>query len=132
MSKQLKKFVFFYLPVLLWMGFIFYLSSIPGLNTGVESVALEIVFRKLAHLGEYAVLGFLVLRLLKLARNTPNKTAWALSLAIVAAFAASDEIHQFFVSQRAGRVWDVLIDAAGGLAGMGVFEIWKKNPITKK
>ncbi len=96
-----------WLPVAAWAALIFALSSVPDLGTGLGS--WDLALRKLAHTGEYAVLGALLLRALR--RPLP-----AAGLAI--AYAASDEVHQTFVVGRQGQPLDVLIDAAGVLAGV--------------
>jgi VanZ family protein len=120
--------IFYYLPVLSWMMLIFYLSSIPGLKTGVDSIGLEIFFRKIAHLTEYFVLTFLIWRVFK--RNFSlsvdfNKTIF-LSFAIVLIFAISDETHQYFVENRAGRAVDVLTDALGAFLCLAVIIYFSK------
>jgi VanZ like family len=96
-----------WLPVVAWAGLIFTLSSIPDLGTGLGG--WDLVLRKVAHAGEYAVLGLLLLR--ALARP------WAAFL-LGAAYAVTDEIHQTFVPGRAGSPVDVAIDAAGVAAGV--------------
>jgi len=56
MNKERKFWMIFagyYLPVLLWMGLIFYFSSIPGLRSGTSSIAIELFLRKSAHIFEY-------------------------------------------------------------------------------
>jgi VanZ family protein len=79
-----------WLPVLVWAGVIFALSSIPSLGTGLGG--WDLLLRKLAHATEYAILGLL--------------------------YAGSDELHQHFVSGRHGSPIDVAIDAAGVLIGV--------------
>jgi len=96
-----------WLPVVLWAGLIFGLSSIPSLGTGLGT--WDLVLRKLAHTLEYAVLGLLLLR--ALGSELP-------ALAAGAAYAASDELHQHFVRGRHGAVYDVAIDAFGVLLGI--------------
>jgi VanZ family protein len=99
-----------WLPVVLWAAFIFALSSIPQLNSGLG--LWDLVLRKLAHAGEYALLAALLLR--ALARP------WtALALAIV--YAATDELHQHFVRGRTGSFGDLAIDAAGAALGLIAF-----------
>jgi VanZ like family len=96
-----------WLPVVLWAGLIFGLSSIPDLGTGLGT--WDLVLRKIAHFCEYAVLGALLLR--ALAREV-------LAVAAGIAYAATDELHQHFVAGRHAAVRDVAIDAAGVLAGV--------------
>ena len=96
-----------WLPVVLWAGLIFGLSSVPDLGTGLGT--WDLVLRKIAHFCEYAVLGALLLR--ALGRELP-----AVAAGIV--YAASDELHQRFVPGRHAAFRDVAVDAAGVLAGV--------------
>jgi VanZ family protein len=96
-----------WLPVVLWAGLIFGLSSVPDLGTGLGT--WDLVFRKIAHFCEYAILGALLLR--ALGREVPT-------IAVGVAYAATDELHQHFVPGRHAAVRDVAIDAAGVLAGV--------------
>jgi len=80
--------------------------------------------RKCAHFGEYAILAILVWRALHKARTAEGqaqgwdwKTAW-LTLALVIAYAISDEVHQHFVPSRQASVVDVFIDSAGACSGL--------------
>ena len=93
-------------PVVLWAALIFVLSSIPDLTTGL---AWDAVVRKLAHAGEYAVLGALLAR--ALARD---RVAFALG----SAYAVTDEIHQTFVAGRVGSPLDWWVDTAGVAIGI--------------
>ncbi len=96
-----------WLPVALWAGLIFGLSSVPHLGTGLGT--WDLVLRKLAHATEYAVLGALLSRALG---REP------LAFGIGVAYAASDEFHQHFVRGRHASPVDVAIDAAGVLLGI--------------
>ena len=96
-----------WIPVLLWAGVVFALSSIPSLDTGLG--AWDLVLRKLAHLAEYAILGVLVYRAV---RREPA------AIALASAYAATDELHQAFVSGRHGSPLDWLIDTGGVAAGV--------------
>jgi VanZ family protein len=96
-----------WLPVVGWAAVIFTLSSIPSLSTGLGT--WDTVLRKGAHLTEYAVLGALLYRALG---REP------LALAAGIAYAATDELHQYFVRGRHASPVDVAIDAVGVAAGM--------------
>jgi VanZ family protein len=98
-----------WLPVLVWAGVIFALSSIPSLSSGLGT--WDTVLRKCAHMTEYAILAVLLLR-------ATSSYAWAFGLAVV--YAASDEVHQLFVRGRHGSPVDVAIDAVGALIGLAV------------
>jgi hypothetical protein len=96
-----------WLPVAAWAGLIFAFSSIPDLGTGLGG--WDLVLRKAAHIGEYAILGALLARALD--RPWP-------AFALGAAYAVSDELHQSLVAGRQGSPVDVAIDALGVAAGM--------------
>ena len=96
-----------WLPVVIWAAVIFTLSAIPGLSTGLGT--WDTILRKGAHLTEYAVLGGLLYRALG---REP------LALAVGIAYAATDELHQYFVRGRHASPVDVAIDAVGVAAGM--------------
>jgi VanZ family protein len=96
-----------WLPVVLWAALIFAISSIPSLSTGLGT--WDTLLRKAAHVSEFAVLGALLYRAL-------GREVHALAAGV--AYAATDELHQSFVSGRHASVVDVAIDAAGVAAGM--------------
>jgi VanZ family protein len=96
-----------WLPVLAWAVVIFALSSIPSLSSGLG--VWDTVLRKGAHVTEYAVLGALLYRALE---REPH------ALAAGIAYAATDEVHQHFVSGRHASPVDVAIDAVGVALGM--------------
>jgi hypothetical protein len=47
-------------PVVLWAAVIFAFSAVPSLGTGLGT--WDLVLRKIAHVAEFAVLGWLLLR----------------------------------------------------------------------
>jgi VanZ family protein len=101
-----------WLPVTLWAGLIYYLSSIPGLNTGWG--IWDFILRKTAHVVEFAVLTFLLLR--AFVRSWPamtKRTAMVISFLLALVYAVSDEVHQSFVPGRGPSVGDVVVDACG-------------------
>jgi VanZ family protein len=99
-----------WLPVLVWAGVIFALSSIPSLSSGLGG--WDYVLRKGAHMTEYAILACLLVR-------ATGSYAWAFALAV--AYATTDEFHQSFVHGRHGSPIDVGIDAVGALVGLGAW-----------
>jgi VanZ family protein len=96
-----------WLPVVAWAAVIFAFSSVPHLGTGLGT--WDLILRKIAHTAEYAVLGALLVR----ATGRPW-LAWVLGVL----YAASDEIHQTFVTGRHGSPIDVAIDAVGVAIGV--------------
>jgi VanZ family protein len=96
-----------WLPVVAWAAVIFAFSSIPSLSSGLGT--WDTFLRKGAHVTEYAVLGALLYRAL-------GREPLALAMGI--AYAATDEIHQYFVRGRHASPVDVAIDAVGVALGM--------------
>src|SRR5512132_1203725 len=96
-----------WLPVVVWAAVIFTFSSIPSLSSGLG--AWDTVLRKGAHITEYAILGALLYR--AFGREAP-------ALAAGIAYAATDELHQHFVSGRHASPADVAIDAVGVALGV--------------
>jgi VanZ family protein len=105
------KFLKLWLPVFIWSGIIFYLSSLPNLQT--EWGFWDLILRKLAHITEYLILTFLLYRAFKRSfdLSTSSLIFWPSVLSFL--YAISDEIHQRFVPTRSGNLEDILIDAAG-------------------
>ena len=98
-----------WLPPLALMGLIYLLSDQPNLSSGLG--VIDLVARKLVHVGEFGLLCFLWWR--ALGRRLPEGRALAVALLVTVAYAASDEYHQTFVEGRKGTPVDVAIDAAG-------------------
>ena len=86
------------------------------------------LFRKLAHLFEYFVLGILVY--INLDEYIDNK-ATILSIIICLLYAISDEIHQLFIIGRSFGIKDIIIDLFGSLLGINLCLVinkkWKKD-----
>jgi VanZ family protein len=105
-----------WLPPLLYMALIFYLSSqsepMPGLTTRVWDKALHFI--------EYGTLCVLLCRALH------GEGLAVLRLALVAvvltsAYGATDEVHQSFVPERNADADDWLADTTGGAAAAMLF-----------
>ncbi len=116
-------------PVLIWAIIIFWLSSIPNLESGLKE---DFILRKIAHILEYAILTFLLFRALRpeVDEFKPGKKelrafSKALIWAVVFAFlySLSDEYHQTFVFGREGTLKDVAIDSIGILVTAGIWYI---------
>ncbi|MFH0907000.1 MAG: VanZ family protein [bacterium] len=97
--------------VLVWAGFIFFLSNQPDLKSSLPG-QWDFILRKLAHISEYAILFFLLTRAL-FGHQISRKKVFVLSVALSIGYAISDEYHQSFIQGRHGSAQDVLIDSAG-------------------
>lgn len=103
-----------YATLILWMLAIFYLSS-KSLNVFTSPTIWDFLLRKMAHMFEFAVLAFLIFRILRQTekRHIYWDIGWAFIFTVL--YAASDEYHQTFIPGRVGTYRDVLIDSAGVL-----------------
>lgn len=136
-----------WLPVVVWATLIFVGSSdllaarhtsrfvVPflywlfGANLTPEWVEFfHHLVRKGGHLCEYAVLCVLLWRALAGLHcfHGPagsKRSRWLSPSAVLGAalYAASDEFHQSFVPTRAASVYDMQIDTAGAVFGLGVY-----------
>ncbi len=128
MIRKTGRLIFAYwLPVFLWSALIFWLSSIPGLESGL-AVKTDFVLRKSAHLAECGLLAILWLRALT-AAGIPKRRAFLFAILFSIAFAVSDEIHQLYVPGREGKISDTAIDTLGILIGAEVFYFLKYRRI---
>ena len=104
--------------VLLWAGLIFALSSISNPPDSTSSEG----FSRFAHLVEYAVLAFLLVRCGRVFFPHASNTALiAGAWAVAVLYGVSDEIHQSFVPNRHADPWDVVVDAGGAALGLLVW-----------
>jgi VanZ family protein len=111
--------VFWYwLPVALYAGTIFYLSSLPHPEEQLPSFLLKDVSDKVLHAVEYAVLGALCYRAFRWGVSG-QVASHALLFAIVTAslYGMTDEGHQFFVPFRESSWQDWVADTAGAVIG---------------
>lgn len=127
----IQKFIKNWLPVILWAGMIFYLSSIPNLHSGLPDM-IDIVLRKIAHAGEFGILAILLLRaalsLRRKQNNQPPFNIIIIVIVIVFLYAILDEIHQHFTAGRVASPIDVLIDGIGAVLGIA---IWRRISLPK-
>jgi VanZ family protein len=136
----------YWVPVLLWMSFIFWMSTgtfsaqntsliiEPILHFLMPSISQEKmamihgVIRKFGHVTEYFILGILLFRAFRGGSKELRNLRWAFSsLLVVVLYAASDEFHQSFVIARTASLFDVAIDTLGGILAQGVSVLWHLN-----
>lgn len=103
-----------WLPVLAYMGLIWFLSSRP--------LTLPLVWfphrDKLVHLVEYAMLGALAARAIHGSMQITLRAALVWAFALSVCWGALDELHQAFVPRRSADVLDLAADVAGALLGV--------------
>lgn len=126
-----KRLVLAWILLVLWMIFIFYMSSCNGNVSSDQSGTIAYVLhnilginysdklifiiRKCAHVSEFFILGILVINLVS---KYNVKHIYLISFIICVLYSSSDEFHQLFVPGRSGQVTDVLIDLIGVVLGL--------------
>jgi len=139
-------------PSLLWMGFLYLLSTdvgsavntegllvrlirwlLPSLADRLSPETLELVngaLRKVAHGIGYAVLGALDMRASWRAGVRPAGSAMVVAWLASVAYAVFDElVHQAGVPSRTGTPADVALDTAGAAVGVILYAWWtRKRP----
>ena len=106
-------------PLLLWF--------FPNLSEAQLAVA-HFITRKAGHFTEYAVLAFLARRAFITSSRTFLQRYWfQVGAALIVIYALLDEFHQSFVPSRTASIYDSAIDAAGGLAVLIVFKLWRRT-----
>jgi VanZ family protein len=143
--KRMRRFLKYWLPLLLWLGVIFIGSTdlmsaehtsrfiVPFVRWLKPDISLEtlasihFIVRKGAHLSEYAVLALLLLR----AAIYMTNLKWSMSILCVSVWvacvfvAATDEFHQTLVRSRRASVRDIMIDSAGAIVGLLIGAIFR-------
>ena len=121
----MKFFLKKWLPVILWMTLIFFLSAQPGLKSNLPFI-WDFILRKFVHIFEYFILYLLFFYALYspccVKSNNKNIKALYLSALFSFIYAISDEYHQRFVFQRCGCKTDVFIDSIGILIGYWIIK----------
>lgn len=82
-----------------------------------ETELLHLIIRKTAHFTIYGLLGFLVCLLMKIGYGLKGWLTLFVPPCFSALYAATDEVHQLFVSGRSGQLSDVVLDFFGAAAG---------------
>ena len=129
-----KRLVLAWTLLILWMLFIFIMSSFNGVMSSNQSGSIAVliynlfdisdtekvsfIVRKCAHVSEFFILGILVINLVS---KYNVKHIYFISFIICVLYASSDEFHQLFVPGRSGQVTDVLIDLIGVVLGLLIF-----------
>jgi VanZ family protein len=117
-------------PVIFWCGLIFVLSCRPSFQVSERQV-FNFLFFKTVHVAEYAILYVLWFRTLTFGGSKKDKIraqkAAYQAFILMVIYAFSDEIHQWFVPTREGRIRDVFVDAVGGLLGWVLIKQYSLN-----
>jgi len=113
-----RSFLSYWLPLLVYASVIYYLSSIPHLPRFLTFYSID----KLSHVGEYAILGILVIHLLK--KYYPDlgyKRLKIFTVLLSTLYGVCDEFHQYFVPFRDANLFDLFADGIGSLLGAFIY-----------
>jgi VanZ family protein len=118
-QSVLGQVLWYWLPVALYAGTIFYLSDQPHPQEKLPSFLFEEFSDKFLHAIEYGILALLCYRAFRWASG-PVIARQAVLLAIVTAsvYGMTDEIHQVFVPFRESGWEDWLADTIGAVIGV--------------
>ena len=109
----MKNFVYYWLPVIIWAGIIFYFSSLPHIPQLIIEIMPE---TSIWHMIEYAILSILLLRAFINSKNsTFRENAIYLAILIAILYGITDEIHQHFVPGRVFTYFDIIANSVGSL-----------------
>lgn len=108
-STGMKKRLLAYTAPVIWMIFIFVLSSQQALP-GPQAYWQDFLLKKLSHILVYGVLYILWFNAMNLS-GKPKR--YLLPFLFTIAFAISDEFHQVFVPGRAATMRDIGYDTVG-------------------
>ena len=106
----------FFGPLIAWL--------LPGISEEMSD-GLQFVIRRTAHVMEYGLLAFLLLRAFVASGWPPLRGATLAAFCLATAFAAADETRQSLSATRLGSVWDVALDTVGALSGVGLL-LWTR------
>lgn len=108
-----------YIILILWLGVIFAVSSIPGSTIpSAPSITPYIV-----HFCEYFVLG-VILYYIAHAHDKPTEKVLIVVFIFGLLYGMSDEIHQLFVPGREFSLWDWAADIMGLIVGHWIAKHW--------
>ncbi|MHB9027609.1 MAG: VanZ family protein [Candidatus Latescibacterota bacterium] len=111
-------------PALLYMGVIFFMSSLPG----YEVPSLNFRFGdKFVHLLEFGLLGMFLYHFFRSPQPLVSHP-WIATVIVGVLYAASDEIHQLFTPGRMCELADFIVDSIGVAVFAGISA--KLNPLS--
>ncbi|MFW6372430.1 MAG: VanZ family protein [Thermodesulfobacteriota bacterium] len=116
--SRARTFLFYWLPLVIYLILIFVQSAFPAPQTGIKVPHLD----KGVHAAMYGLLGILFCR--AYGRTWPRMgSRWLTILSILSAavFGLSDEIHQYFVPYRSADRMDLLADFLGSAVGVLIY-----------
>lgn len=116
--EQTHRFLYYWVPVIIWMGIIFYFSSRSSSPLAkVPQESIHTLGECLSHILEFGVLAVLIARAIK----GGSLSSCGLSIGLTLFYSLFDELHQLFVPLRSFQVVDLVMDAIGACLGVMIF-----------
>ena len=118
MPANLKRFVLYWLPLILYCLLIFIQSA----NPSPEQIPSIPFVDKVLHFTAYGIMGILFYRAYQTLKIKDNiQLLMLLSVVSASLYGISDEIHQSFVPFREASVGDVIADTIGAFSGVYLY-----------
>jgi VanZ family protein len=128
MPIKLKRFVLYWLPLILYCLFIYIQSDYPS----PEQIPVFPYVDKVLHVTAYGIMGILFYRAYQTLRFKDNiKMLMFLSVVSASLYGISDEIHQSFVPFREAEVADAIADMIGAISGVYLYQLLVVSRIKK-
>ena len=105
-------------PAVFYAALIFLLSSLPG--NQIPELGFDLG-DKLIHLVEFGLLGLFLVRAFGLTAHP-----YALTILAGTLYAASDEVHQFFIPGRFSSGGDFFADVLGVMLAAGILAVLRR------
>jgi len=128
MPPKLKRFLLYWLPLILYCLLIYIQSDHPS----PEQIPKLPYVDKVLHTTAYGILGILFYRAYQTLK-IKNNLQMLILLSVVSAtlYGVSDEIHQSFVPFREAEVADVIADMLGAFSGVFLYQLMIVSRIEK-
>lgn len=114
--RKILHYIYYWLPPLVWMGIIYYMSSQKSIGMTHDKTGDFVVFKSL-HMVEYAFLFFLLYRAFS---SIKIRAQFLYPFFVAVLYSATDEFHQLYISTRQGAFRDILFDIGGMIVMYGI------------
>jgi VanZ family protein len=120
MPPKLKRFLLYWLPLILYCLLIYIQSAHPS----PKQIPSFPFVDKVLHFAAYGIMGILFYRAYQTLRIKDNiHMLMLLSVVSASLYGISDEIHQSFVPFREAAVADVIADIIGAFSGVCLYQL---------
>ena len=121
MPPRLKRFTFYWLPLIAYCLAIYIQSDLPA-SEHIPSFEFS---DKILHFFAYAVMGVLFYRAYQTLRIKGDpRLLILLSIASATLYGISDEIHQYYVPFRDASILDAVANMLGAVCGVYLYHRW--------